>query len=117
MVITGALSYRGAGKGEEAKELLDLASKRSNTATWPYQIISHLRGDITADELLSRAGSNNDRLTEAHAYIAMDLLLKEQKDVAVSHFKWVIEHGNRNFVEYKLAETQLARIGNPNLKQ
>jgi lipoprotein NlpI len=56
------------------------------------------------------AGSNNDRLTEAHGYIGMDQLLKDQKDEAVSHFKWVTEHGNKSFVEYILASIELSRI-------
>jgi len=45
------------------------------------------------------AANNNDRLTKAHGYIGMDLALKDQKDEALSHFKWVKEHGSRNFVE------------------
>jgi lipoprotein NlpI len=84
--------------------------KRSNSASWPYPIITYLRGELAADALVAMAGNNNDRLTEAHGYIGMDELLKDQKEEAVSHFKWVREHGNKNFVEYILATIELSRI-------
>ena len=110
MVIVATLSYRGAGKASDAKDMLDLAVKRSNSGSWPYPIITYLRGELTGDALIAMAGNNNDRLTEAHGYIGMDQLLKDQKDEAVSHFKWVREHGNKSFVEYILATIELSRI-------
>ncbi len=110
MVIIAALGYRRAGKAAEAKDILDLATKRANSATWPFPIITYLRGELTADALVALAANNNDRLTEAHGYIGMDLLLKDQKDEALSQFKWVKEHGNRNFVEYTLASVELNRV-------
>ena len=112
MVIIAALSYSGAGKASDAKDILGLAVKRSNSATWPYPIITYLRGELAADALVGLAGNNNDRLTEAHGYIGMDLLLKDQKDEALSHFKWVREHGNKTFVEYILASIELNRLEN-----
>lgn len=107
MVIVATLGYRQAGKANEAKEVLDLAAKRSNTQTWPYQLIAFLRGELTAEALLAQATNNNDRMTEAHGYIGMDLLLKDQKEEALRHFTWVKKHGNKTFVEYKLASIQL----------
>ena len=106
MVVIATLGYRLAGKASEAKEVLDVAAKRSNTLTWPYRLIMYFRGELTAEALLAQA-TNNDRMTEAHGYIGMDLLLKDQKEDALSHFRWVKEHGNKNFVEYKLALIQL----------
>jgi tetratricopeptide (TPR) repeat protein len=111
MVIVAALGYRQAGKASEAKEVLDLAAKRSNTQVWPYQLISFLRGDLTAEALLAMA-TNNDRMTEAHGYIGMDLLLKDQREEALPHFTWVKQHGNNTFVEYKLASIQLNKSAN-----
>lgn len=110
MVIIAAISYRQAGKSDEAKGVLDLSAKRSNTAAWPYPVIGYLRGDLTAEALLTLAGSNNDRLTEAHGYLGMDLLQKEQKDGALQHLVWVRDHGNKRFVEYTLATLELKRL-------
>ena len=111
MVIVATLGFRMAGKTNDAKQVLDLAAKRSNTRAWPYPIIGFLRGELTADELMALA-TNNDRLTEAHGYIGMDLLLKDLKEEAWPHFRWVREHGNKNFVEYKLALIQLNNVEN-----
>jgi lipoprotein NlpI len=112
MVIFGSISYRRAGKPTEAKEMLELAAKRSNTNSWPYRVISYLRGELTPDTLASLAAGSNDRLTEAHGYIGLDLLLKDQKDAAVTHLKWVKEHGNPNFVEYIFSTIELNRLEN-----
>jgi len=114
MVIIAVLSYRGAGKTDEAKTILDLSAKRSNSATWPYQIIRYLRNEVAGDALIALAGNNNDRLTEAHGYIGMDLMLKDQRDDALTHFKWVRDHGTRTFVEYKLAAVEINRLENGN---
>ena len=73
-------------------------------------MIGYLRGDLTADALLAQAGSNNDRLTEAHGYLGMDLLLKDQKDGALQQLRWVQDHGNKRFIEYTLATIELKRI-------
>jgi tetratricopeptide (TPR) repeat protein len=112
MVIFANISYRRAGKPYEAKEVLDLAAKRSNSNSWPYRVISYLRGEISSDALLSMASGSNDRLTEAHGYIGLDLLLKDQKDAGVTHLQWVKEHGNRNFVEYIFSIIELNRLEN-----
>jgi len=110
MVIIAVIGYRQAGKDVDAKQILDLSAKRSNTAAWPYPVIAYLRGDLTPEALLGLAGNNNDRLTEAHGYLGMDLLLRDQKDGALPHLKWVSEHGNKNFVEYTLAAIELSRL-------
>jgi len=111
MVIVATLGYRQAGKANEAKQILDLAAKRSNTLAWPYKLIMYLRGELTAEALLALA-TNNDRMTEAHGYIGMNLLLNDQQQDALPHFSWVKEHGNKNFVEYKLALIQLNSSAN-----
>jgi Tfp pilus assembly protein PilF len=110
MVIFANISYRRAGKTAEAKEVLDIAAKRSNNGSWPYPVISYLRGELTADQLISLAGGSNDRLTEAHGYIGLDLLVKDQKDAGVTQLTWVKEHGNRNFVEYTFSTIELNRL-------
>jgi tetratricopeptide (TPR) repeat protein len=110
MVIFANISYRRSGKAAEAKEVLDLAAKRSNTNSWPYRVISYLRGELSSDALLSIAAGSNDRLTEAHGYLGLDLLLKDQKDAGLTHLQWVRDHGNRNFVEYTFSTIELNRL-------
>lgn len=109
MVIIAALGYRRAGDAASAKQVLDAAARLANTQTWAYTIVKFLRGEITADALMEQA-TNNDRLTEAHAYLGMDLLLRDRKEEAAAHFEWVREQGNRSFIEYKLALAELDRL-------
>lgn len=109
MVIIAALGYRRADDVKAAKQVLDTAARRANTKTWAYTIIKFLRGEITADALMKQA-TDNDRLTEAHTYIGMDLLLRERGEDARPHFEWVKEQGNRAFIEYKLALAELDRL-------
>ena len=70
-----------------------------------------LSGQVAADSRNIAAGSN-DRLTEAHGYIGLDLLLKDQKDAGVTHLQWVKDHGNRTFVEYTFSTIELNRLEN-----
>lgn len=110
MVIFAVLGYRQAGREVDAKKFLDLAAKRCNTSAWPYPVIRYLNREITAENLLSMA-SDRDSMTEAQAYIGMDLLIAGHRDEAVEHLRWVSENGNRTFVEYTLARMELNRQG------
>lgn len=109
VTIIAALGHRRANDLTAAKQVLEIASRRANTRTWAHTIIRFLRGEITADALLKRP-TDNDRLTEAHAYIGMDLLLRARGEEARPHFAWVKEQGNRSFIEYKLALAELDRL-------
>ena len=108
-IIIATLGYRRAGNEAAAKQTLDLAFQRTDKTKWPYPIIKYLRGELSASDLLALA-TNNNLMTEARAYIGMDLLLKDQKEEALAHFRWVKENGNRSFVEYKMAVAELGRI-------
>jgi lipoprotein NlpI len=53
------------------------------------------------------SATDNDRLTEAYAYVGMNLSLLGQSPEALKHFKWIIEKGNRDFTEYSLALSEI----------
>jgi lipoprotein NlpI len=103
------LGYREAGMNEQAEAVISEAAKKCDPDKWTYSIIRYLKGDLSGDELLQLA-TNNDKKTEAYAYIGMDLLLKGKRDEARTHFNWVKEYGNRRFLEYPLALEELKRI-------
>ena len=63
---------------------------------------------MTADELLALA-DDNDKKTEAHAYIGEILLAENKKAEAVEHFIWVKNNGNKTFVEYHISLEELKR--------
>jgi tetratricopeptide (TPR) repeat protein len=110
MVIFAVLGYRQAGRDSDAKRILDLAAKRCNTSAWPYPVIRYLNREMTAESLLSGA-NNRDQMTEAQAYVGMDLLISGRHEEALEHLRWVSENGNRTFIEYTLARMELISQG------
>lgn len=107
MAIVAHLGGRQAGA--DGRAVLDDAAARLPTGAWPYPVVSHLRREITAERLMA-AATSNDRKTEAHAYVGMDLLLGGRVDDARQHFEWVRDYGNRRFIEYTLAVAELGRL-------
>ena len=113
LAIIGHLGYREAGMSEEARAILDEAGEKGDTGGWPFPVVRYLRGELGGEELLALA-SDNDKKTEAHAYIGMDLLLKGEREAARGHFEWVRDYGNKRFFEYPLALAELKRLGGAN---
>jgi tetratricopeptide (TPR) repeat protein len=109
LAIMAHLGYREAGMNEEARAILEEAKNSIQSVNWPYGIIRYLKEEISGDELLQLA-SDNDKKTEAHAYMGMDLMLRGLSDEARTHFRWVKEYGNKRFFEYPLAIEELKRL-------
>ena len=96
LAIMANLGYREAGMSEQAQAILEEAKEKSKSDSWPYSIIRYLKEEISSDELLQLA-TDNDKKTEAHAYIGMDLLMKGKDADARTHFQWVKNYGNKRF--------------------
>lgn len=111
MVLIAHLGYRQAGREAEARSVLEEATKKSDTAAWPYPVVRYFKGELTAEELMEMAGDTGKK-TEVHTYAGMDQLLKGKTDEARKHFEWVKEYGNKRFLEYPLAVAELSRLGN-----
>ena len=109
MALVAHFGYRQAQRGADADRVIEEASTRINAAEWPSPVLRYLQRASSAEQLLKLA-TDNDKLTEAHAYIGMDLSLKGERNAALEHLRWVVEHGNRNFVEYPLATAEIKRI-------
>jgi lipoprotein NlpI len=99
-----------------AAKVLEDAAARLDATEWPYPVIQYLRREITAEKLLSLA-TDNDKLTEAHAYVGLNLSLAGSTEAALPHLRWVRENGNKNFVEYPLAVEEIGRIEAASSKQ
>jgi len=100
---------RKAGRDEEARKVLEEASARTDAKAWPAPVFQYLRGDLKEEGLLASA-TDNDKMTEARAYAGMSLALAGRLDAARPHLEWVVKNGNREFVEYTLAQSELRRI-------
>lgn len=109
LAILANLGYREAGMNEEAQAILEEATNRIKSESWPSGILRYLKEETSSEELLQLA-VDNDKRTEAHAYIGMDLLLRGKREEARTQFEWVREYGNKSFFEYRLALEELKRL-------
>ena len=100
---------RKAGRDEEAQKVLSEAATRTDPKSWPASIIKYLRRELKEKDLLALA-IDNDKMTEARAYLGMNLVLGSRVDTARPHLQWVVKNGNRDFIEYTLAQSELRRL-------
>lgn len=107
--LVAYFGYRQSQQKEWADNLLKEAMSKLNSTKWSYNIFRYLKGELNIEQLLARA-DNNDKLTEAHTYIGMNLSLQKKFNDAVAHLNWVKEKGNKTFVEYGFALAELERI-------
>ncbi len=111
ITFAGYLGYREAGRTEEANKLLAEPGKSSECQdqNWVCRLLKYLRHEISAEQLLTEA-SNNGKMTEAHAYIGIDLALSGRRTEALPHLRWVVTSGDRTFTEYPLARVWLTKL-------
>lgn len=110
MALAAYFGLREADKGAAAEKLLAETLKVADNTEWVFSVLQYLNHTLTADELLAKAANDIDKLTEAHAYIGLDLSLNGHGENARQHLVWVKEKGNKNFVEYPLATAELKRM-------
>jgi tetratricopeptide (TPR) repeat protein len=109
MALVAHYGYRQVNQTAPAAKILEDAELKSDTSGWPYPVIQYLQHKLTADALLALS-TDNDKLTEAHAYIGIDLSLGGDREAALAHLRWVVENGNKRFIEYPLAISEINRI-------
>lgn len=112
VALAAYFGHRQARHETQAAELLAEALTKTDAKAWAHTLLRYLRRDLTAEQLLALA-TDNDKQTEAHAYIGLDLSLAGEPDKALTHLRWVVENGNRDFVEYPLAAAELRRLTAP----
>ncbi|HEX6730965.1 MAG TPA: tetratricopeptide repeat protein [Pyrinomonadaceae bacterium] len=106
------LSYFGsrkAGRVAEAKKMVEEALSRDEAKNWPGPILKYVNGDLKEKDLFTLA-TDNDKMTEARAYVGLSLELVGRRDDARTHLEWVIKNGNREFIEYTLSQAELRRL-------
>ncbi|HKY46040.1 MAG TPA: tetratricopeptide repeat protein [Pyrinomonadaceae bacterium] len=101
--------HRKASREEEAQKVLAEAFTRTDAKIWPASIIKYLRGDLKEKDLLALA-TDNDKMTEARAYVGMNLVLAGRLAAARPHLEWVVQNGNQQFIEHTLAQAELRRL-------
>ncbi|HEX8494347.1 MAG TPA: tetratricopeptide repeat protein [Pyrinomonadaceae bacterium] len=109
MALVAHFGFRQAQRASDADKILEDAVAKGDTSAWPSPVVRYLQRSLAEKELLAQA-NDNDKLTEAHTYVGLDLSLSGNKEAAIPHLRWVRENGNQNFVEYPLALAELSRI-------
>lgn len=110
MALVKYFGLRQAKRDADAQKGLEDAAAQLAPDEWPYPVIRYLNHSLSVEELLTTAGSDNDKLTEAHAYAGLDLSLKGERVLALEHLHWVAANGNKDFVEYPVALAEIARL-------
>jgi tetratricopeptide (TPR) repeat protein len=95
-----------SGRRAEASGVIEEAMIAGDSLAWPIPVIRYLRGEISAEGLLAEA-NDGDKKTEAYAYIGLQLSISGRREEAIPYLQWVKENGNRKFVEYPLALSEL----------
>jgi membrane associated rhomboid family serine protease/tetratricopeptide (TPR) repeat protein len=94
----------------DSENLLTRSSQLSLKQEWTKSVLAFESGKIDGAELMKRATATDvDKQTEAHTYIGFDELTKGHAAAAHEDFKWVVDKGNKDFVEYDLVKLQLQR--------
>jgi lipoprotein NlpI len=111
VAFAGYLGFLEAGRNEDAKTLLSSAGPSADCkdSEWHCRILKYFRNEITSEQLIAEA-KDNDKMTEARAYVGLSLALSGKRDEALTHLRWVVENGNPKFTEYPVAERWLKKL-------
>jgi tetratricopeptide (TPR) repeat protein len=112
MALLGFLGSRRDGKENDARTFLDEAISSSAQTTWPVPVLRFLRHDISANALLEAAASDTQK-TEAHTFLALELLQRGDLKKAREHLTWVREKGASRSIATDLAKATLERLDHP----
>jgi membrane associated rhomboid family serine protease/tetratricopeptide (TPR) repeat protein len=106
--ISAAIAHRGAGDETRAIEIMKQVEKHVSDE-WQQKLVAFIAGDLSADELL-KAARDSDQRTEANTYVAVAYLQEGKEAQARELLEWVLNNGNRSYVEYPLARALLRGI-------
>jgi tetratricopeptide (TPR) repeat protein len=112
MAILGFLGSRQAGKESDAQVFLDEAIASAAHEAWPLPVLRYLRHELSTQTLLEAAASETQQ-TEAHTFVALELLHRGDRKKAREHLNWVRESGAMRSIATDLAKATLARLEYP----
>lgn len=93
----------------QAQAVLAEASQKCDSTRWPYAVIRYLKGEIKPAELLAQA-NDDDKLTDAHAYIGTNMSLNAHRQLALPDLTWAKQKGNPKLVSYSMAVREIEKM-------
>jgi hypothetical protein len=106
--VVGYFGYWQSGRKDDADKLLAEAARACTSVAWVCQPIRYLTREQTSEEFIAHA-NDNDKMTEAKAYVGIDLALDGKASEAQPYLEWVKTNGNKTFYEYLLAAAWLEK--------
>jgi tetratricopeptide (TPR) repeat protein len=94
---------------EYAQNVLTAATQKCDTAQWPFPVIRYLKGETSADQLISQA-NGTDQITDARGYVGINQILQGDRTDAVPNLEWAKHQGNGELVSYSLAVREIEKI-------
>jgi hypothetical protein len=104
------LVHLRAGRATDAADALTEIDAHVKPGSWQAAIAALMRGTVTAEAIVAKAGRDNGQLTEAHAYAGILASIAGRRDDAIKHLQWVKEKGRKDFREYTFALGELRRL-------
>ena len=109
MALVWHFGLRRAKRDAFAVQKIREAIAKVDPTEWPYPVLQFVNRSLSLPELLAQA-TDNDKLTEAHAYAGLVLSFDGDTPGALEHLRWVAANGNKKFVEYPMALAEIARL-------
>jgi predicted Zn-dependent protease len=103
--LLASLAYERQGQTADAQTLLAELMVGVEPG-WVTTIAMFLKGELSAEELISKASTDGER-TEAHAYVGVKASLAGDVSTAREHLTWVKDQGLKRFMEYGMAVAEL----------
>jgi tetratricopeptide (TPR) repeat protein len=107
--FVAAIAHRRLNQLSEAAEILESARQAANVPEWTLSVIDYLDDRLSSEAILKKARDVGEK-TEAHAYVGFKAAAAGRKDEALTHFRWVLDQGARNYVEFGMAKAELKRL-------
>jgi lipoprotein NlpI len=115
MSLLGALGSRRAGNETEARIFLAEALAGTNHSAWPAPVLRYMNRSLPAQAMLEAAGDELQK-TEAHVFLALDLLQAGKQDWAIEHLRWARDHGVARSSSADLARVVLLSLESTKLE-
>jgi tetratricopeptide (TPR) repeat protein len=107
--LVAAIAHRRLNQLSEAAEILESARHAANVPEWTFSVIDYLDDRLSSEAILKKARDIGEK-TEAHAYVGFKAAAAGRKEEALTHFRWVLDQGARNYVEFGMAKAELKRL-------
>jgi tetratricopeptide (TPR) repeat protein len=107
--LVAAVAYARSSRPADAAEILERINMAAPLSSWVRAVAQFMQGKLTAEGLLARAKSAEER-TAGHTYVGLKAELAGRRDEALWHFRWVKDQGTRQEPGYGVAIEELVRI-------